>query len=185
MEKVKIKVSKKQLEANKGNALKLGVKTPEWKEIIKHNAVKHWLSSNIYDEDLEEELIKEYNINWTLEKMLVKSTCIAKSRYEKWVNLEDKLLQNIITPPKYEKVYKSQEKYEEYLVAKERHSEMFELDLMAPTEPEYTMQKIEWSLFDYDTEKIEYFINIIWKYNYQNEVRLNKNISSLLQIVKA
>jgi hypothetical protein len=52
-------------------------------------------------------------------------------------------LQNIITPPKYEKVYNSKEEYEEYLVDKQRHSEMFELDMLAPTEPEYIMQKVE------------------------------------------
>ena len=184
MNNKKIIISKKQLEANKTNASKWGVKTQEWKDKVKYNAVKHWLSSNIYDEDLEKNLIKEYNINWTLEKMLIKNTCIAKARYEKWVELEHKFLQNIISPPKYEKVYNSQKEYEKYLIDKQRHSEMFELDILAPTEPSYTMQKVEWNIFDYDMEKIEYLINIIWKYNYQNEVRLNKNITSLLQIIK-
>jgi hypothetical protein len=61
---------------------------------------------------------------------------------------------------------------------------MFELDLLWPAEPSYTMQKVDWNAFDYDMEKIEYLINIIWKYNYQNEVRLNKNITSLLSVVK-
>lgn len=179
-----VTISKKQLEANKTNALKWGVKTPEWKEKVKFNAIKHWLSSNLYDEDLENTLIEEYRINWTLEKMLIKNTCIAKARYEKWVELEHKFLQNIISPPKFEKVYNSQEEYENYIIEKKRANEMFDIDILWPAEPSYTMQKVEWNAFDYDTEKIEYLINIIWKYNYQNEVRLNKNITSLLWVVK-
>lgn len=176
--------TKKQLEANKNNALKWGVKTQEGKEKVKYNAIKHWLSSSLYDEDLEKTLIEEYNIGWTLEKMLIKNTCIAKARYEKWVELEHKFLQNIVNPPKYEKVYDSQDEYENYIVEKERANDMFNMDLLWPAEPSYTMQKIEWNIFDYDMEKIEYLINIIWKYNYQNEVRLNKNITSLLSVIK-
>lgn len=177
-------ITDKQLKANKQNALKWGVKTQEWKEKIKYNAVKHWLSSNIYDEELEQQLIKEYNINWTLEKMLVKSTCIAKSRFEKWVELEHNLMQHIINPPRYEKVYNSQNEYENYIIEKKKSNEMFDLDFISPAEPAYKMKKVEWNIFEYDMDKIEYLINIIWKYNYQNEVRLNKNITDLLTIVK-
>ena len=36
-------VSEKQLEANRANAQKGGVKTPEGKEIVKYNALKHGL----------------------------------------------------------------------------------------------------------------------------------------------
>lgn len=36
-------ISKKQLEANRKNAPKGGVKTPEGKEIVKYNALKHGL----------------------------------------------------------------------------------------------------------------------------------------------
>jgi len=177
-------ITDKQLKANKKNALKWWIKTQEWKEKIKYNAVKHWLCSSIYDEDLEKKLIEEYNVSWTLEKMLIKNTCIAKSRFEKWVELEHNLMKHIINPPRYEKVYNSQNEYENYIIEKKKSNEMFDLDFVSPAEPAYTMKKVEWNIFEYDMVKIEYLINIIWKYNYQNEVRLNKNITDLLTIVK-
>jgi len=177
-------ITDKQLKANKKNSLKWWVKTQEGKDKVKYNALKHWLCSNVYDMELEQNLIKEYNIKWTLEKMLVKNTCIAKSRYEKWVNLEYQLMQNIIRPPRYEKVYNSSEEYENYIIEKQKSEDIFEMNVFTPTEPEYSIQKIEWDIFDYDTEKIEYLVSIIWKYNYQNEVRLNKNILDLLSLIK-
>jgi hypothetical protein len=82
---MKSNITDKQLKANKKNALKWGIKTQEWKKVVRYNAVKHWLSSSVYDKELESKLITEYNINWTLEKMLVKNTCISNARYEKWV----------------------------------------------------------------------------------------------------
>ncbi len=184
MKKVEVNISKKQLEANKKNALKWWVKTKEWKEVIKYNAVKHWLSSNVYDEDLEKEIIKEYKVEWTLEKMLVKNICISKSRFEKWVELENNLTRHILQPSKYEKVYNSQEEYEEYLQKKEDYKNNFSLDLLEPSEPAFTLQRVEWYDFNFDLEKIQYLVNIIWKYNYQNEVRLSKNIVWLLQTIK-
>jgi hypothetical protein len=39
-------------------------------------------------------------------------------------------MQNIISPPKFEKVYNSQEEYEDYIIEKKRANDMFELDLL-------------------------------------------------------
>lgn len=181
---MKKNITDKQLLANRKNAFKWWVKTEEWKEKIKYNAIKHWLTSNIYDEELERKIIKEYKIWWTLEKMLVKNTCIVKSRYEKWIELENKLLQHILRPSKYEKVYKSKEEYENYIKNKQISLGIYDMDILSPTEPEYNLIKIDWDNFDYDTEKIEYLINVVWKYNYQNEVRFNKNILDLINLVK-
>jgi len=83
-------VSKKQLEANKKNAQKGGVKTPEGKAIVKYNALKHGLLAkeavitvgegaespeefNVLLEDLKTQLAPA----GTLEEMLVEKVAVA------------------------------------------------------------------------------------------------------------
>jgi hypothetical protein len=86
-------VSKKQLEANKKNAQKGGVKSPEGKTIVKYNALKHGLLAkeavvtvgegaenpeefNALLEDLKAQLAPE----GTLEEMLVEKVAVAYRR---------------------------------------------------------------------------------------------------------
>ena len=184
MSGIKINISKKQLEANKTNALKWWVKTEEWKEKIKNNAIKHWLTANTYDKDFEKKLIKEYKVEWTLEKLLVKNICISKKRYERWFELETLLINNILEPSEYKKVYKSESEYKKYKLEKESYKRFTDFNLLEPTEPKYDLQKTNWFEFNYDMEKIKYLIEILGKYNYQNETRFSKNIINLLQLIK-
>ena len=174
-------VSKKQLKANKINSKKWWVKTIQWKAVAKNNAVKHWLSSCYYDESLENSLVSEYWINWTLEKMLIKNICISKTRYENWVLLEHKLINHILNPERIKKVYESQEEHERFIKATQEFDNMINL---WPDEPDYEYEYQKGEEFEYDLKKIQYLVDCIWKYNYQNETRLNKNIVSLLSLVK-
>jgi len=52
-------ISDKQLKANKQNALKGGVKTPEGKEVIRFNARKHGILANLIAE-YENDFYKQY-----------------------------------------------------------------------------------------------------------------------------
>lgn len=176
--------SDKQRSANRKNAFKWWVKSQKWRDIVRFNALSHWLSSNVYDEELEKSLIAEYGIIWTLEKMLVKNTCIAKSRYERGVELENLLMQSILFPPKLEKIYSSQDEYDTYIQENEQRLSFINTSLIWPKEPSYTLKKIEGNTFDYDLERIQHLTGFIWKYNYLNEVRLTKNIELLLSINK-
>ncbi|MHC4462182.1 MAG: hypothetical protein ACYS30_12250 [Planctomycetota bacterium] len=89
-------VSKKQLEANKKNAQKGGVKTPEGKAIVKYNALKHGLLAkeavitvgegaespedfNALLEDLKTQLAPA----GTLEEMLVEKVAVAYWRLQR------------------------------------------------------------------------------------------------------
>jgi hypothetical protein len=177
-------ITEKQLIANKINAKKWWVKTQKWKDKVKNNALKHGLSWVIYDKDFEEELIWEYKIKWSLEKMLIRNICISKARFEKWVMLEDKLLKNIINPTKYNKVYKNKTAWEKYLIEKKEAEEKSYLDVFWPTEPDFYIEKQTWEDFELDLKKLDYLINTIWKYNHQNETRLNKGVLWLLHLLK-
>jgi hypothetical protein len=52
-------------------------------------------------------------------------------------------MKHIINPPRYEKVYNSQNEYENYIIEKKKSNEMFDLDFVSPAEPAYTMKKVE------------------------------------------
>ena len=100
-------VSKKQLEANRKNAPKGGVKTPEGKEIVKYNALKHGLLAkeavitvgdgtesseefNALLEDLKTQLKPE----GTLEEMLVEKMAVSYWRLRRAYRYEAGLIRN-------------------------------------------------------------------------------------------
>ena len=102
-------ISKKQLEANKKNAKKGGVKTEEGKEVVKYNALKHGLLAkevvitvgegaedpeefNRLLEDLRVELIPE----GTLEEMLVEKIAVAYWRLRRAYKYEVGLVRDKI-----------------------------------------------------------------------------------------
>lgn len=178
-------ISKKQLNANKSNSLKWWVKTPEWKDISKYNAIKHWLSSSVYDKKLEEKIIEEYWVEWSLEKLLIKNICISKARYEKWIELEQNLINHIIKPSKIIKKYNSKKEYDKYQLELEeiRQENSIMLHLWV-CEPDHNFEQRKWYDFDYDMKKLDYLVNVIWKYNHQNQLSYQKGIISLLQLIK-
>jgi hypothetical protein len=55
---------------------------------------------------------------------------------------------------------------------------------LSPIEPSYKNKLVNGTEFSYDMEKIKYLIEVIGKYNNQNEARFTKNIISLLQVIK-
>lgn len=173
--------TKKQVIANKKNAQKWWVKTQEWKQKIKLNAVKHWITSSLYNRDLEQQIIEEYQITGTLEKMMVQHTCISRARYERGICLENKLIMHIVSPPKYEKVYNSKEQWEKYKAYNKNLADGLVNSPLLNIEPGYKEELVEWEEFWFDMEKIEYLVSIIGKYNHQNEVQLNKNLRWLLE----
>ena len=84
-------VSEKQLEANKKNAPKGGVKTPEGKEIVKYNAIKHGLLAKEVVITIGEgvEIPEEFNallkdlktqlqLEGVLEEMLLEKSCLLE-----------------------------------------------------------------------------------------------------------
>ncbi|MHC4327561.1 MAG: hypothetical protein ACYSWW_05505 [Planctomycetota bacterium] len=100
-------VSKKQLEANKKNARRAGVKTPEGKAIVKYNALKHGLLAkevvitvgegaenpeefNALLEDLKVQLAPA----GTLEEMLVEKVAVAYWRLRRAYRYEVGLIRN-------------------------------------------------------------------------------------------
>jgi hypothetical protein len=100
-------ISQKQLEANKKNAQKGGVKTTEGKAIVKYNALKHGLlakevvvtvgegAENIEEfntllEDLKAQLAPE----GTLEKMLVEKVAVAYWRFRRAYRYEVGLIRS-------------------------------------------------------------------------------------------
>ena len=100
-------ISQKQLEANKANAQKGGVKTEEGKQIVKYNALKHGLLAKEVvitigegAEDPEEfsrllvDLQEQLNPVGTLEEMLVEKIAAAYWRLRRAYNYEVGLIRN-------------------------------------------------------------------------------------------
>jgi len=100
-------VSEKQLEANRQNALKGGVKTPEGKEIVKYNALKHGLLAKevvitVGDgaEDPAEfnallsDLTGQFKPEGTLEEILVEKIAVAYWRLRRAYRYEAGLIRD-------------------------------------------------------------------------------------------
>jgi len=100
-------VSEKQLEANRKNAQKGGVKTPEGKEIVKYNALKHGLLAKEVvitvgegTENPEEfnallaDLGTQLQPQGTLEEMLVEKIAVAYWRLRRAYRYEVGLIRN-------------------------------------------------------------------------------------------
>ena len=100
-------VSEKQLEANKQNALKGGVKTAEGKEIVKYNALKHGLLAKEVvitigegAENPEEfnallsDLMQQFRPEGTLEEILVEKIAVSYWRLRRAYKYEAGLIRN-------------------------------------------------------------------------------------------
>ncbi len=104
-------ISKKQLEANRKNAQKGGVKTPEGKEVVKHNALKHGLLAKevVITVGEDAECLEEFNAllgdlktqlipEGTLEEMLVEKIAVSYWRLRRAYKYEVGLIrQNLDT----------------------------------------------------------------------------------------
>ena len=98
-------LSKKQHEANRKNAKKGGVKTPEGKEISKYNAVKHGILSDViteYDrdnfEELHQKLIEEFSPETAIEEILVERIFLYVIRLNRSVRAETEFIKKVLDP---------------------------------------------------------------------------------------
>lgn len=99
------KISLKQIQANRHNAKKGGVKTLEGKEISKYNALKHGILSEVildYDkgnfEELHQRLIIEFCPKTAIEEIIVERITICIIRLNRAVRAETEYLKSIFNP---------------------------------------------------------------------------------------
>jgi len=144
-------VSEKQLQANKENAQKGGVKTPEGKEIVKYNALKHGLLAKevviTVGEGAEnpeefnallEDLGTQLQPQGTLEEMLVEKIAVAYWRLRRAYRYEVGLIRNELdnatddfyneTNWNKQKVNKTDEEIEQEIKQEEGHLEEWKKD---------------------------------------------------------
>jgi hypothetical protein len=119
---MKHSISKKQIEANRKNAKKGGVKTPEGKEISKYNSLKHGILSVViteYDkgnfEELHKRLIGDLCPETVIEEILVERIALYFIRLNRGAKAETEYIKKILNPdvghwevfdPIYEEVFK-------------------------------------------------------------------------------
>jgi len=99
------KVSQKQLEANKINAQKGGVKTEQGKEVSKYNALKHGILSETVSEyeqsfskDVMERLNSQFQPVGVLEKILVDRIAVYYVRLFRGAKAENEYMQSVLNP---------------------------------------------------------------------------------------
>ena len=88
--------SQKQLEANKRNAKKWGIKTSDWKLVSKMNAMKHWLTSqNIVNTEEKEifdntysTLVDELQPSWFMEIMLLERIAFYYTKLQRAIHID-------------------------------------------------------------------------------------------------
>lgn len=97
--------SNKQIQANRRNGKLWGVKTPEWKAIVRKNAIKHGIFSNFTLNTQEETLLKTLELNLTqeyqpvgtMEVFLVQRIAFYMLRLQRCSKMESEYL--LYTPP--------------------------------------------------------------------------------------
>lgn len=102
---MKNSISEKQLRANKENARRGGVKTPEGKEVSKYNSLKHGILSDVitdYDkgnfEELHQRLINEFNPETAIEEIIVERIVLCTIRLSRAVKAETEYIKKILNP---------------------------------------------------------------------------------------
>lgn len=87
----------KQINANRQNGKLWGVKTQQGKDIIRTNALRHWITSNLLIDpqeqaildQIEETLIEEYQPIGSMEHFLVHRIALSMFRLQRCSRLED------------------------------------------------------------------------------------------------
>ncbi len=99
------KVSQKQLEANKINAQKGGVKTDGGKEVSKYNALKHGVLKETvteyeqsFSKDVMDRLNSQFQPVGVLEKILVDRIAVYYVRLFRGAKAENEYMQSILNP---------------------------------------------------------------------------------------
>jgi len=159
-------VSEKQLEANRANAQKGGVKTPEGKEIVKYNALKHGLLAKevvitVGDstEDPEEfnallsDLTEQFKPEGTLEEILVEKIAVAYWRLRRAYKYEVGLIRDELdnaTDDYYSNEYnKTDEEIEQQIAQEKERIEYWKKDKKDLTGMHKNNTPVE-ELYDWD-----------------------------------
>ena len=179
-------VSEKQLQANKMNALKGGVKTPEGKEIVKYNALKHGLLAKEAVITVGEgaENPEEFNTlladlgtqlqpQGTLEEMLVEKIAVAYWRLRRAYRYEVGLIRNELDDSTYkfysktnysgDKQNKTDEQIEKDIKQEQEDLEMWENDKIKLTAMHKDVKTLD-EIFDWEEnwdwllEKYDYLL---------------------------
>ncbi len=97
--------SQKQIEANRENAKKGGVKTEEGKAVSKYNAIKHGILKEIvsdYEQDIYDEVLERLNDQFqpvgVLEKMLVDRIGVYYLKLYRVAKAENEYMQSTLNP---------------------------------------------------------------------------------------
>ena len=118
------KISKKQLEANRNNSKLGGVKTPEGKETIKYNALKHGILKQViteYEEEAYEGIFEYLREHYApigiIETLLVEKIAIIYIKSFRIAKAESEYMQSILNPSieklaRYETMLLEKEGYE-------------------------------------------------------------------------
>lgn len=102
-------VTKAQLEANKQNAQKAGVKTDSGKAVSKYNAVRHNVLTRVLTDkeqleakDVREQFIEDFKPQTLVEEILIQTMAIAYIRMLRATHAEREFLLQSLHPPVYE-----------------------------------------------------------------------------------
>jgi hypothetical protein len=100
-------ISEKQLEANRENSKKGGVKTPEGKAVSKYNALKHGILKEVvseYEQDFYEDIIERLEDQFqpvgVLEKMLVDRIGVYYLKLYRAAKAENEFMRSALNPRK-------------------------------------------------------------------------------------
>ena len=174
-------ISQKQLEANRENAKKGGVKTNEGKEITKCNALTHGILSNViteYDssdyERIQDRMMKELQPATYLEKILVERIVLYIIRLNRAANAETEYMKTVLDP--------TEGHMEEREVIEKGKDDFLDMQVHEPslsrTVSEWVVDRQGYSARLYKGN-IETLQNIYLKYEKSIENRLYRTINEL------
>ncbi len=174
-------ISQKQLEANRENSKKGGVKTVEGKEITKCNALTHGILSNViteYDsndyERIHEQMMRELQPATYLEKILVERIVLYIIRLNRAANAETEYMKTVLDP--------TEGHMEEREAKEERKDDIFDMQVYEPSLPrtvsEWVVDRQGYSA-RLHKEDIETLQNIYLRYEKSLENRLYQTINEL------
>jgi len=202
--------TEKQIEANKENALKGGVKTDEGKAVSRFNAVKHGLTSVVlskYDDEvdvevLEQELRSFLNPQNAIENIVFERILENYIRMKRTSKIERNYLNSLLNPPSTKKVYKDTQAYEKYKQSMVEYTntitelnndalctdEDFIMDKskipVKPVEPEYVIEVDDGETRHFDTEKLKELVELLNRYYVSGENRLYRAINEFMSYRK-
>ena len=104
-------VTEKQIQANRQNSLKGGVKTQTGKDIVRNNSIKHGVLNGVListeadqAQEIHTKLNEEYKPETPTENMLIETIAISYVRLQRALKAESDFLAQTLNPTVYEEV---------------------------------------------------------------------------------